>query len=117
MKRKPKPAQQPTRFGAAAGVRRPAERGLRTGAAQKQNRPMLAELYHRAEVRLRQQQKSSPARAGAPQPPTGPERLLHELEVHQIELEMQNTELRKARDELELALENYTDLYDFAPVG
>lgn len=78
---------------------------------------MLAELYHRAEVRLRQQQKSSPAQAGASQPPTGPERLLHELEVHQIELEMQNTELRKARDELELALENYTDLYDFAPVG
>jgi PAS domain S-box-containing protein len=39
------------------------------------------------------------------------------LEVHQIELEMQNAELHKARDELEAALENYTDLYDFAPVG
>jgi PAS domain S-box-containing protein len=43
--------------------------------------------------------------------------LLHELEVHKIELEMQNAELQRARDELELALENYTDLYDFAPVG
>jgi PAS domain S-box-containing protein len=41
--------------------------------------------------------------------------LLHELQVHQIELEMQNAELHQARDELEVALENYTDLYDFAP--
>jgi len=39
------------------------------------------------------------------------------LEVHQIELEMQNAELQKARDDLEAALEKYTDLYDFAPVG
>jgi PAS domain S-box-containing protein len=45
------------------------------------------------------------------------ERLLHELEVHQIELEMQNAELRAARDEAEGLLGKYTDLYDFAPVG
>jgi PAS domain S-box-containing protein/putative nucleotidyltransferase with HDIG domain len=45
------------------------------------------------------------------------QRLVHELEVHQIELEMQNAELRQARDEVEKALERYTDLYDFAPVG
>lgn len=44
-------------------------------------------------------------------------RLLHELEVHQVELELQNAELRQARDELEAALETYTDLHDFAPVG
>lgn len=44
-------------------------------------------------------------------------RLIHELEVHQVELEMQNAELRQARDEVESALERYTDLYDFAPVG
>ncbi len=43
--------------------------------------------------------------------------LLHELQVHQIELEMQNYELRSARNEMELLLEKYTDLYDFAPVG
>ncbi len=45
------------------------------------------------------------------------QRLVHELEVHQIELEMQNEELRQIREEAEIALEKYTDLYDFAPVG
>lgn len=41
----------------------------------------------------------------------------HELEVHQIELELQNQELRAARSEAEAALESYVDLFDFAPVG
>jgi PAS domain S-box-containing protein len=45
------------------------------------------------------------------------QRLVHELEVHQIELEMQNTALRQTRDDLETALDTYTDLYDFAPIG
>jgi len=45
------------------------------------------------------------------------QKLVHELEVHQIELEMQNAELLKSRIALETALEKYTDLYDFAPVG
>jgi len=44
-------------------------------------------------------------------------RLVHELEVHRIELEMQNAELRQSREEMETTLEKYTDLYDFAPVG
>ena len=45
------------------------------------------------------------------------QRLLHELRVHQIELEMQNEELRVSRAEVESGLKRYTDLYDFAPVG
>jgi two-component system, cell cycle sensor histidine kinase and response regulator CckA len=45
------------------------------------------------------------------------QRLLHELRVHQIELEMQNEELRVSRAEVEAGLKRYTDLYDFAPVG
>ncbi|WP_051689819.1 ATP-binding protein [Pelobacter seleniigenes] len=45
------------------------------------------------------------------------QRLLHELQVHQIELELQNHDLRQAREELEVLLEQYTDLYDFAPAG
>jgi len=44
-------------------------------------------------------------------------RLLHELQVHQIELEMQNAELHQARHDVESLLVKYTDLYDFAPVG
>jgi len=44
-------------------------------------------------------------------------RVLHELEVHQIELELQNAELQEARNRTEALLEKYTDLYDFAPVG
>jgi PAS domain S-box-containing protein len=43
--------------------------------------------------------------------------LVHELQVHQIELEMQNGELEEAREKMEALLEDYTDRYDFAPVG
>lgn len=45
------------------------------------------------------------------------QRLVHELEVHQIELEMQNEELQQTRQQLEEHLREYTELYDFAPVG
>ena len=44
-------------------------------------------------------------------------KLIHELEVHQIELEMQKEELMLAKDEVENALQKYSDLYDFAPTG
>jgi formate hydrogenlyase transcriptional activator len=43
--------------------------------------------------------------------------LVHQLEIHQIELEMQNEELIRARMELEVSRNNYAELYDFAPVG
>jgi len=73
-----------------------------------------AQLRSRAEARLREQKK---LRTGVAKTGADSRRLLHELQVHQIELEMQNAELRQARNELEVALENYTDLYDFAPSG
>jgi PAS domain S-box-containing protein len=68
------------------------------------------ELRRRAEVRLRE-------RKSVKQSDSSTQRLLHELEVHRIELEMQNAELQKTREELEVSLEKITDLYDFAPVG
>ena len=44
-------------------------------------------------------------------------KLIHELEVHQIELEMQNEELALARSEAVDSAEKFTELYDFAPTG
>lgn len=45
------------------------------------------------------------------------QRLLEDLQLHQIELELQNRELREAHQALEQARDRYADLYDFAPVG
>ena len=72
-----------------------------------------AGLRRRAEERLREQKTSS----GRLQTGQDLQRLVHELEVHQIELEMQNEELLEARAEVEAGLKRYMDLYDFAPVG
>ena len=43
--------------------------------------------------------------------------LIHELDVHQIELEMQNTELLLAKEKVEVSSQLYNELYDFAPSG
>ena len=72
------------------------------------------ELRRQAEERLRT------TTATLPQTPltlAEAQRLVHELEVHRIELEMQNAELCEARNATDSALSRYTDLYDFAPVG
>jgi PAS domain S-box-containing protein len=72
-----------------------------------------AELRRRAEERLKRR------RPGGARQRTQAEtaRLVHELEVHQIELEMQNEELQQMRAKAEVLLAQYTDLYDFAPTG
>ena len=44
-------------------------------------------------------------------------KLLHELEVHQVELELQNEELLLAKEEAESVTEKYIELYDYAPSG
>ena len=54
---------------------------------------------------------------GGPKSDADRERLLHELEVHQIELEMQNEELQRAHASLELGLKHYFELFDLAPIG
>jgi len=75
--------------------------------------PGAAALRRQAEARLRER----PAKTGGLGSEADTQRLVHELEVHQIELEMQNEELRIARAEVESGLEKYSDLYHFAPVG
>jgi len=82
---------------------------------KKPNQP--AGLRRGAEARFRQQRGKPGPGPGVPKSEADARRLLHELQVHQIELEMQNEELQQARDRMETLLEKYTDLYDFAPVG
>ena len=71
-----------------------------------------ADLRRRAEERLRGK-PADPIDLSAEES----RRLLHELRVYQIELEMQNDELSKAQEELERSRVKYFDLYDMAPMG
>lgn len=79
----------------------------------KQNIPRFGySLRDYAEEQLARTKKSSP-----PLPNQTAGELIHELQVHQIELEMQAEELRRAQLALEESRDRYLDLYDFAPVG
>ncbi len=70
------------------------------------------------ELRLRAEAERQIDRAPPGEPLAGsPDDLLHELQVHQVELEMQNEALRRSQAELEASRDRYVDLYDFAPVG
>lgn len=73
--------------------------------------PSPPRLRADAEARLARTQEppQTPARSAA--------ELLHELQVHHIELQMQNEELRRARIALEESRDRYMDLFEFAPVG
>ena len=72
----------------------------------------LSELRRRAEAKLT---GDEPALGSAS--PEEMSTLIHELHTHQIELELQNEELRRAQAELVESRDQYTSLYDFAPVG
>jgi len=60
-------------------------------------------------------------RASTPQPLTLSEaetqKLIHELQLHQVELEIQNEEIMLAKEKAEIASLKYTELFDFAPSG
>ncbi len=93
--------------------RRPPGKPKATIAAEvKHLSPMMAGLYRRAAAAVKKRPLSEPEKAEA-----DPRRLLHELQVHRIELEMQNATLQETQEMMEQSLERYTDLYDFAPVA
>jgi PAS domain S-box-containing protein len=71
------------------------------------------QLRRRAEDRLR----AKKAKLHPPRTEEAAQRMVHELEVHQIELEMQNAEMHRSHVELELSRNKYAELYDFAPIG
>jgi two-component system, cell cycle sensor histidine kinase and response regulator CckA len=72
------------------------------------------ELRTLAETRLKLRNREKPDLLSSPDELL---RMIHELSVHQIELEIQQEELVHSRSELEKSLSRYTDLYDFAPLG
>lgn len=72
----------------------------------------LAELRRRAKERLDSEHDDFPENTG-----DEVRKLLHELRTYQIELELQNDELRRVQEELVETRDQYIDLYDFAPFG
>ena len=77
---------------------------------------LMQSLYQRAEAALGQRVSQSPEQFAALSPAQA-QRTLHDLQVHQVELEMQNEELRRKQVELDEALARYVNFYDLAPVG
>ena len=86
-----------------------------TGRAIPPQADLGRDLRRRAEGRIE--------RVAGPEPepealtPEATVQLVHELHVHRIELELQNEELRRAQEALEVSRARYFDLYDLAPVG
>ncbi len=73
----------------------------------------VGDFRRRAEEKARADQ----VKVKEPLSPDATQKLLHELQVHQIELEMQNEEFRRVQGELEVSQARYFNLYDLAPVG
>jgi PAS domain S-box-containing protein len=101
-----------TRRRGDAGTRGRGDTGTGDEETVKPRRPK-DELRRRAEQQMERRHPPSNRRRTSAEMA----RLIHELEVHQIELEMQNEELRQAHADVDKLLAQYTDLYDFAPTG
>ena len=91
---------------------------------EKDKRPAADAVSASASQALRQQAEARLLKKTALSPeydealsPAATRQMLHELRVHQIELEMQNAELRESQAALDVVRARYFDLYDLAPVG
>ena len=84
-------------------------------AKDKTPRDEPSDLRKRAETSLQEKPSAHPDVSTLPTEEL--QMLVHELEVHQIELQMQNEELLRTQRELAESLNRYQDLYDFAPVA
>ena len=85
--------------------------------AKPKKRVPNAGLRERAESRIGSRPARPRSSAASSKHPTPSDHLVQELQIHQIELELQNAELREVRDRMERLLQKFTELYDFAPVG
>jgi len=81
------------------------------------NKPNKTETAALLRQKAEEAFKKKPSRQNPLLTQTETIKLLHELEVHQIELEMQNEEIQAAREQAERLLDKYTELYDFIPLG
>ena len=98
----------------AVALRRPPpapQRSVAEVLARPRPRPTQASIRHRAEDRHRQN------RVAMPDSPADMARMLYELQISNLELEVQNEELAHVCAEVEALREMYTDIYDFAPVA
>ena len=77
------------------------------------NLPGAGILRHKAEEQLKKQQSNASSLSSE----NDLRKLAHELQVHQIELEMQNEQLKQAKEEADAVTQKYTELYDSAPSG
>lgn len=79
---------------------------------KKKDSSPLGKLRARAELLI-----GESVRKAGKLPETETARLMHDLQVHQVELEMQNEELRRVQFQAEATRDRFSELYDFAPVG
>jgi PAS domain S-box-containing protein len=114
----PKPTREPRALPISTS-----EVGLNTPVKDRgmNRRPNLsataAELRRHAEARLRKRQRDQRSEVRELRSAADTQRLLHELQVHQVELEMQNEELSRAKARAEACAAKFSDLHDFAPIG
>lgn len=91
--------------------------GTSGGETPKSSMSASTSLRGRAEARVERDAQLAPAEPPRQRSGETLERVVHELRVHQVELEMQNEELRRVRTELEVSLREYFEIYEVAPIA